>query len=70
MRFHLEVEPNFDYQMQAIEAVYDLLRGQKVCRTEFTVTMKLSMSRSGSRRRNSPAIRLGRAVFHHRRAAV
>lgn len=38
----LHFEPNLDYQMQAIEAVCDLFRGQEVCRTEFTVTMKLS----------------------------
>lgn len=37
----LHFEPNLDYQMQAIEAVCDLFRGQEVCRTEFTVTMKL-----------------------------
>jgi len=37
----LHFEPNLDYQRQAIEAVCDLFRGQEVCRTEFTVTMKL-----------------------------
>lgn len=37
----LHFEPNLDYQMQAIDAVCDLFRGQEVCRTEFTVTMKL-----------------------------
>lgn len=36
----LHFEPNLDYQMQAIEAVCDLFRGQEICRTEFTVTMK------------------------------
>lgn len=36
----LHFEPNLDYQMQAIEAVCDLFRGQEVCRTEFTVTMR------------------------------
>lgn len=36
----LHFEPDLDYQMQAIEAVCDLFRGQEVCRTEFTVTMK------------------------------
>ena len=36
MKFHFE--PNLDYQLQAIEAVCDLFRGQEVCRTEFTVT--------------------------------
>jgi len=37
----LHFEPNLDYQLQAIDAVCDLFRGQEVCRTEFTVTMKL-----------------------------
>lgn len=39
MKFHFE--PNLDYQLQAIESVCDLFRGQEICRTEFTVTMKL-----------------------------
>ena len=34
----LHFEPNLDYQLQAIEAVCDLFRGQEICRTEFTVT--------------------------------
>jgi type III restriction enzyme len=34
----LHFEPNLDYQLQAIEAVCGLFRGQEVCRTEFTVT--------------------------------
>ena len=34
----LYFEPNLDYQLQAINAVCDLFRGQEVCRTEFTVT--------------------------------
>ena len=34
----LHFEPNLDFQLQAIEAVCDLFGGQKVCRTEFTVT--------------------------------
>lgn len=38
----LHFEPNLDYQMQAIEAVCNLFRGQETCRTEFTVTMKAS----------------------------
>lgn len=37
----LHFEPNLDYQIQAIEAVCDVFRGQEVCRTEFTVTMTL-----------------------------
>lgn len=36
----LHFEPNLDYQLQAIEAVCDLFRGQEVCRTEFTVAGK------------------------------
>jgi type III restriction enzyme len=38
MKLHFEA--NLDYQLQAIEAVCDLFRGQEVCLTEFTVTMK------------------------------
>lgn len=38
----LHFEPDLDYQLQAIEAVCDLFRGQEACRTEFTVTMKTS----------------------------
>ncbi len=34
----LHFEPNLDYQLDAIEAVCDLFRGQEMCRTEFTVT--------------------------------
>src|SRR5574343_424053 len=37
----LHFEPNLDYQLQAIESVCDVFRGQEICRTEFTVTMKL-----------------------------
>lgn len=36
----LHFEPNLDYQLQAIEAVCDLFRGQEACRTEFTVTLR------------------------------
>ena len=36
MKFHFE--PNLDFQLQAIESVCDLFRGQEICRTEFTVT--------------------------------
>ncbi|MCT2418557.1 DEAD/DEAH box helicase family protein [Pantoea sp. XY16] len=43
----LHFEPNLDYQMQAIEAVCDLFRGQEICRTEFTVTMKVPHSGAG-----------------------
>ena len=33
----LHFESNLEYQVQAIEAVCDLFRGQEICRTEFTV---------------------------------
>jgi len=36
----LHFEPNLDYQLQAVEAVCDLFRGQEICRTEFTVTQQ------------------------------
>jgi type III restriction enzyme len=45
----LHFEPNLDYQLQAIEAVCDLFRGQEICRTEFTVT----------RDRADPQLRMG-----------
>ncbi len=38
----LHFEPNLDYQLQAVEAVCDLFRGQELCRTEFTVTMPVT----------------------------
>src|SRR2546426_143579 len=34
----LHFEPDLDYQLQAIDAICDLFRGQEICRTEFTVT--------------------------------
>ncbi|MDY0273405.1 MAG: hypothetical protein RBR37_13015 [Advenella sp.] len=37
----LHFEPNLDYQTQTIEAVCDFFHDQEVCRTEFTVTIKL-----------------------------
>lgn len=43
----LHFESNLDYQLQAIEAVCDLFRGQEVCRSEFTV-MFASTSEPGS----------------------
>lgn len=33
----LHFEPNLDYQLEAIEAVCDLFRGQETCASEFTV---------------------------------
>ena len=34
----LHFEPNLDFQLQAIDSVCDLFRGQEICRTDFTVT--------------------------------
>ncbi len=34
----LRFEPDLDFQLQAVESVCGLFRGQEVCRTEFTVT--------------------------------
>ena len=34
----LHFEPDLDYQLQAIEAVCELFRGQEICRTKFTVS--------------------------------
>lgn len=36
----LHFEPNLDYQLDAIESVCDLFRGQEICRTEFTVSVQ------------------------------
>lgn len=38
----LHFEGDLPYQAAAIEAVCDLFRGQEICRTEFTVTMRAS----------------------------
>jgi type III restriction enzyme len=43
----LHFEPDLDYQLQAIEAVCDLFRGQEVCRSEFTVTFARTQSEAG-----------------------
>lgn len=43
----LHFEPYLDYQLQAIEAVCDLFRGQEICRTEFTVTRDASSAKNG-----------------------
>ena len=34
----LRFESDLDFQLEAVDAVCDLFRGQEVCRTEFTVT--------------------------------
>ena len=34
----LKFEPDLGFQLQAVDAVCDLFRGQEICRTEFTVT--------------------------------
>jgi len=44
MKLHFDA--NLDYQLQAIEAVCDLFRGQEICRTEFTVTHNAAGSQS------------------------
>jgi type III restriction enzyme len=36
----LHFEADLPYQANAIEAVCDLFRGQEVCRSEFTVTLR------------------------------
>ena len=43
-------EPDLDFQLQAIEAVCDLFRGQEICRTEFTVAQvtQASLALSGN----------------------
>lgn len=38
MKLHFEAD--LPYQANAIEAVCDLFRGQEVCRSEFTVTLR------------------------------
>ena len=40
----LHFEPNLDFQLQVVEAVCDLFRGQEVCRTESTVTQDTLVS--------------------------
>jgi type III restriction enzyme len=42
MKLHFEAD--LDYQLQAIEAVCDLFRGQEICRSEFTVMMQAARS--------------------------
>ena len=44
----LHFEPNLDFQIQAIEAVCGLFRGQEVCRSEFTITSDSAESHLGS----------------------
>ncbi len=43
----LHFESNLDYQLDAIEAVCDLFRGQETCRTEFTVTRDFAAGQQG-----------------------
>lgn len=51
----LHFESDLDYQLEAIEAVCGLFRGQEACRAEFSVTAQ------AARRRASPQISLGMA---------
>ena len=44
MKFHFEAD--LDFQIQAIEAVCDLFRGQEINRTEFTLTSQSSTYRT------------------------
>ena len=37
-KLKIRFDPDLDFQLQAVESVCDLFRGQEVCRTEFTVT--------------------------------
>ena len=46
MRLHFEAD--LPYQSAAIESVCDLFRGQEVCRTEFTVTVRAARPDSDS----------------------
>lgn len=50
----LHFEPDLDYQMLAIESVADLFRGQEINRTEFTVTRRPLVDRTGQ-----PSLDLG-----------
>ena len=43
----LHFESNLDYQLAAVEAVCDLFRGQEICRSEFTVTMRTPIAPAG-----------------------
>lgn len=43
----LHFEPDLDYQKLAIESVADLFRGQEINRTEFTVTRRPVVERTG-----------------------
>lgn len=43
----LHFESDLDYQWAAVESVCDLFRGQEICRTEFTVTMKAPTATEG-----------------------
>jgi type III restriction enzyme len=43
----LHFDPSLEYQLQAVEAVCDLFRGQEICRTEFTVTRDVTSSQYG-----------------------
>ena len=43
----LHFESNLDYQLAAIESVCDLFRGQEICRSEFTVTMRAATAPAG-----------------------
>ena len=44
----LHFESDLPYQAAAIEAVCDLFRGQEVCRSEFTVTLRAAPAADGA----------------------
>ena len=49
MNMKLHFEPNLDFQLQAIDAVCDLFRGQEICRIDFTVTREAERTLMRSR---------------------
>ena len=54
MKLHLEnpyTDDRLDYQKSAIESVCGLLRGQEICRTEFTV-IRYALAAPQSRKKN------------------
>lgn len=45
----LRFEPDLDFQVEAVDAVCDLFRGQEVCRTDFTIIRDSIFSPAGSK---------------------
>ena len=44
----LRFEPDLDFQLEAVDAVCDLFRGQEVCQTDFTITSHSNVSQTVS----------------------